>query len=206
MKTTQRIRVSVLGLVAVFLISFAAKSYASAVDMFLKIEDEKGKITKVAISNDGTFKTPPMKAGTYSWSWGVSQGIRESPTKASTGGTMIRESPTKASLGRESSAPSISEVVCSYEVQTAREASTGMATGKSATIAPRDPATGQASGKRQHKPITIRKEIDRSSGSPISNLGKIVVDEDCDGITGSVSFKSSDGKTMGMDDWSASTK
>jgi hypothetical protein len=193
MKTTQRIRVSMLGLVALFLISFAARSYASAVDMFLLIEDVKGKVTKVNIKDDGTFQTPPLKAGTYSFSWGVSQ-------------QGIRESPTKASSGREASAPSISEIVCSYELQTAREASTGMATGKSATIAPRDMATGQASGKRQHKPLTIRKEIDRSSGSPTSNLGKIVVDEDCDGITGSVSFKSTTGKTMGMDDWSSPTK
>jgi hypothetical protein len=193
MKATQRIRVSVLGLVALFLISFAAKSYASAVDMFLKIEDEKGKITKVAIKSDGTFQTPPLKAGTYSFSWGVSQ-------------QGIRESPTRGSAGRESSAPSISEIACSYEIQTAREASSGMASGKMATIAPRDMATGQASGKRQHKPLTIRKEIDRSSGSPSSDLGKIVVDEDCDGITGSVSFKSTDGKTMGMDDWSTQVK
>ena len=30
-------------------------------------------------------------------------------------------------------------------------------------ISPRDPATGQATGKRQHEPIVIQKEIDRSS-------------------------------------------
>lgn len=30
-------------------------------------------------------------------------------------------------------------------------------------ISPRDPATGQASGKRQHQPLVIVKELDRSS-------------------------------------------
>ena len=30
-------------------------------------------------------------------------------------------------------------------------------------VSPRDPATGQATGKREHKPIVILKEIDKSS-------------------------------------------
>ena len=63
----------------------------------------------------------------------------------------------------------------SSSVQTAREASSGMATGKEAigsqssgagagkVTAPRDMATGMASGKRMHKPFTITKEIDKAS-------------------------------------------
>jgi len=30
-------------------------------------------------------------------------------------------------------------------------------------LSPRDPATGQATGRRQHKPLTITKELDKSS-------------------------------------------
>lgn len=46
-------------------------------------------------------------------------------------------------------------------------------------ISPRDPATGQASGRRQHKPFVIRKELDKSSpllfkalvtGDPLSSV------------------------------------
>lgn len=42
----------------------------------------------------------------------------------------------------------------SFEVKTAREAGSGMATGK------RDAGSGMATGKRQHKPFVITKEID----------------------------------------------
>ncbi len=47
--------------------------------------------------------------------------------------------------------------------------------------APRDVATGQASGKRQHKPITISKEWD--ANTPMLILGQILVgDLDGDGV------------------------
>jgi type VI secretion system Hcp family effector len=92
---------------------------------------------------------------------------------------------------RESSAPSVSEVVVSVRggkptpaqtagqqgqaptapadsVRTAREQASAHATGKSmaqenSVKSPRDLATGQASGKRQHKPITIVKEWDAAT-------------------------------------------
>ncbi len=85
------------------------------------------------------------------------------------------------SHGRESSAPSVSEAVVKAPSngQThvaagdvngdghADLAATGSSNGqgqKSASIqSPRDTASGQASGKRQHKPVTIRKEVDAAS-------------------------------------------
>jgi hypothetical protein len=171
MKTTHRFRPLLVGLVSLFVVLIASKSFASAVDMFLKIEDEKGKVTKVPINQDGTFQTPPLKAGTYSWSWGVGRGIG---------------SPMGGSKDRESSAPSVSEkckITLTHEI-----------------VSPRDVSTGMATGKRQHKPMTITKELDRTA--PTLDLGSLVVDEDCDGIAGTVSFKTKGGKTMAVDDWS----
>jgi type VI protein secretion system component Hcp len=73
-----------------------------------------------------------------------------------------------AQADRESSAPSVSEVVVSKSASGAGagkanigSSSSGAGAGKVA--APRDIATGQASGKRMHKPFTITKEIDKSS-------------------------------------------
>jgi type VI secretion system secreted protein Hcp len=67
--------------------------------------------------------------------------------QASTAGSpsMVRESPTKASTGKTS----------------VRESPTLAST--SAIQSPRDIATGQASGKRMHKPLVITKEVDKSS-------------------------------------------
>lgn len=58
-------------------------------------------------------------------------------------------------------------------VATPRDAASGMATGKrqhepvrivkESDKSPRDTATGQASGKRQHKPITVTKQADKAS-------------------------------------------
>jgi len=73
-----------------------------------------------------------------------------------------------AQADRESSAPSVSEVVVTKSTSGAGagkanigSSSSGAGAGKVA--APRDIATGQASGKRMHKPFTITKEIDRAS-------------------------------------------
>lgn len=69
-----------------------------------------------------------------------------------------------AAADRESSQPSVSEL-------TLRKAGGGTVAAKSAKSgatsqsaqAPRDMATGQASGKRMHKPLVIMKEVDVAS-------------------------------------------
>jgi len=74
-----------------------------------------------------------------------------------------------AQADRESSAPSVSEVVVSKSASgagagkaTIGSATSGAGSGKAA-VAPRDAASGLATGKRMHKPFTITKEIDKSS-------------------------------------------
>ncbi len=73
---------------------------------------------------------------------------------------------------------------------TPREASSGMATGRSAAgataggvISPRDPASGLPTGKRMHKPFVITKELDKATpllmgitveGGTVADLGGVL--------------------------------
>jgi len=86
---------------------------------------------------------------------------------------------------------------------------------------PRDAATGQASGKRMHKPFNITKEFDRSSAGggakvhwdpPRKGAGKIEKDQDVpqsarggkwDVKNATGGRAAADGKTMAVDDWHA---
>ena len=101
--------------------------------------------------------------------------VRESPSKASLGKTQVRagdvngdgttavrESPSKASLGKTQ--VRAGDVDSDGKVDQAaghgpRQTTSQDGTFKTApdTKAPRDLATGQASGKRQHEPVTITK-------------------------------------------------
>lgn len=88
-------------------------------------------VQQVSASDNGQseLRESPSKA-----SLGKTE-VRESPSKPSSGGTtMVRESPSKASLGKTS--------VAAGDVD-----GDGRADG---VKSPRDAATGQASGKRQH--------------------------------------------------------
>jgi Type VI secretion system effector, Hcp len=77
-----------------------------------------------------------------------------------------------AQADRESSAPSVSEMSASHTVTPPREPASGQASGKM-TVAPsasassvstaREASSGMATGKRMHKPFTITKEIDKAS-------------------------------------------
>jgi type VI secretion system Hcp family effector len=66
---------------------------------------------------------------------------------------------SEAQADRESSQPSVSEVTASKEA--IGSSSSGAGSGK--VTAPRDAATGLATGRRMHKPFTITKEVDSAS-------------------------------------------
>lgn len=184
-------RILTMSLVALVTLFFAGKTFASF-NAYLQITDEKGTITKVDVAKDGSFTTPPLKEGRVKvqFFWDRSG----SSAKGAKSASLNVSATPGGSAARESSAPSVSEIVCTYEVK-----------------APRDVATGQASGKRQHKPITITKEWGASTpqlaktSSPSVVVGDVTVDEDCDGITGKISFKATNGKTMVYDDWISSS-
>ncbi len=198
MKTS--LRILTMSLVALVAFTFASKTFAVSM-AFQKITwtNSEGKATEVTVDENGHFKTPPMPAGkyTYSWSliskptgssakfWGVGRGI-SSPM----GGSTDREASAPSvseitqSSNREASVPSVSEVVVSHEI-----------------ISPRDPASGLPTGKRMHKPFVITKELDKSTPLLSTSLGTFVVDADCDGITGSVSFKDASGNKIDRSMW-----
>jgi len=116
---------------------------------YIKISSTKGPV-------DGSSKDPAYKG----WS-----AIRNAV-----------DVPTPQDVARESSQSAVSEVVVTRpqtsvqvpgKVGMPRESSSGMSSGRTAatqaTESPRDLATGQSSGKRMHKPITITKEVDSAS-------------------------------------------
>ena len=183
------IRIGMMSLIALFVMSSASKAF-DHVDAFLYIKDSNGKETKVVINHDGTFQTPALPVGTYSFSWGVGRGI---------------SSPTGGSADRESSAPSVSEIAIrksgdgpqesvsmnytkiemSYEVQGAREASSGLAT-----------------GRRIHQPLSITKEIDMSSPKLMTDLGLVVIDSKGETVSGTV-WGLGKGNKSAADAWDA---
>ena len=170
----------ILAAIAVMTV-ISAKTFASF-NAYLYIEDAKGQVTKVSVNNDGSFKTPALAQGTYLVKFGIGRGI---------------SSPTGGTKDRESSAPSVSEITVTCNIQSPRDASSGM-----------------ASGNRMHKPITITKQIDKTTPSLASgpgddmpkesitfSFGKIIIDINNNGITGAVGMKSKEGKTVAIDDW-----
>jgi len=179
MKTSLRIHTITMSLVALVVFGFASTTIAKSFP-FQKIEwkNSDGTVTSASVDENGHFKTPALKAGSYTYSWSLISRPMGSNAAVFGVGRGI-SSPTGGSADRESSAPSVSEVVVSYEIQ-----------------APRDVATGLPTGKRMHKPFVITKELDRSTPLLSTALGVADVDVDCDGITGTVSFKSSSGQSM----------
>lgn len=121
---------------------FAARS----ADMYLKIEDLKGE-ARIVRCPDGACSVTGLAAGKY-----------------------------MVSVCDANGADVKMETALTYTVLTAREAGSGMATGKmvsptasgaatngAAVTVPRDMATGQASGKRMHKPMTLTMQWDRTA-------------------------------------------
>jgi len=75
-----------------------------------------------------------------------------------------------AMADREASAPSVSELAVrkagGSQAQTVGSATAGAGAGKATlatTAPPRDTSSGMATGKRQHKPLVIVKEVDKAS-------------------------------------------
>lgn len=92
-------------------------------------------------------------------------GVRESPTKASSGQTTapratddaarLRESPSKASLGQRESPSKPTTQVTAGDVN--GDGRADKTASQSSVQSPRDSSTGMASGKRQHGSISVTK-------------------------------------------------
>ena len=162
---------------AILVVSLATKAFASA-DYFLEFKDEKsGKVTKVRLADDGSFESPALSAGTYVCSW--SFGASNPSSVGSSGGMSSGRAIGTYSDGTIRPVVSPTTVVLTYSVQTAREASSGMAT-----------------GRRQYAPLTIRKQYDKSSPQ-LYNFEKITVDNG-DKISGKLELQDATGKACSM--------
>ncbi|MEP7234917.1 MAG: hypothetical protein ABI778_06445 [Ignavibacteriota bacterium] len=171
--TTRRMMLSLIALVVIL---FASKSFA-AVNMYLEITDNDGKITKVTVSKDGSFTSPTLKKGVYSFSWGVS-GAASSVVVDGRGSTPEDQA---------KHANKIESIAISHDI-----------------ISPRDPASGLPTGKRMHKPFTLTLSLsERLLPTVNKKLGSITIDVDGSTLTGNVEMKDHSGKVMAMDDWHA---
>jgi len=128
----------IIALVAVVgMFATARLAFASAADYYLEIKGEKQGVFKGEGNGGLTGRIP---ASQFSYIGSQSSGAGAGKATAQT-----------VTTAREASSG----------MATGREAQTGKATGNAA--APRDVATGQMSGKRQHSDITIVKYVGESS-------------------------------------------
>ena len=191
MKTSLRIRTITMSLVALVAFGFASRTFA-AVNAYLYIEDAKGQITKVAVSNDGSFTSPSLKQGTYTFSWSLvskpagSQAALSNPSSGSPTTLVAGHSISSGGDRPQESIPfNFTKIEMKYEI-----------------VSPRDAQSGLPTGKRMHKPFVITKETDKSSPVLYTKLGVVVVDMDNDGISGKIATWDAKGNKSSMDDWS----
>ena len=70
-------------------------------------------------------------------------------------------------------------------------------------VAPNDHNSGATTGKRQHSPVTIVREVDKASPKMMTNLGTIVIDAKGETVSGTVAGITKDGNKTSMDSWDA---
>lgn len=185
MKTFNSIRIGMMSIVA--LLAIASSIYAHTIDACLYIDDSTGKRTTVKINHDGTFQTPPLAAGTYSFSWGVGRSLMGgSGSSSSSGGASDRSVSSGGDRPQESIKWTFLKIEWTYEVKN-----------------PRDAGSGLPTGKRMHKPITITKEIDKASPKLMTALGTITIDTKGETISGTVMGIAKNGNKAAMDSWDA---
>ena len=186
MKSSKSIRIGMMSVIALVAFGFASKAMA-AVDTYLWFKASDGKVTRVLINHDGTFHTPPLAAGTYSFSWGVARPVK-------TGG----------SADRESSSPSVSELTSRKAGERPHESISLNFTKIEWTYqvqTPVDVAHGAVTHRRQHGLLTVTKEIDKASPKLMTNLGTVVIDQKGESVSGSIMGMSKGGGKSAADAW-----
>lgn len=180
MKTFKCFRIGMIGIVTLIVLGYSSRAMA-AIDAFLIFTDSSGKATKVQVKPDGSFTTSALHAGTYRWSFvamqsGAATGANGSTGKMSSSG----DNPT------ESLTLNFTKITISYTV-----------------VAPIDHNSGATTGKRQHSPVTIVREVDKASPKMMTNLGTIVIDAKGETVSGTVAGITKDGNKTSMDSWDA---
>ena len=184
MKTSSRIRLITMSLLALAAFGFVSRSFA-AVNMYLEITAEDGKITKVDVAKDGTFSSPVLSVGR------VKVQFHWDRSPATDNGVVVDgRGLTPDDQNRRNN--KIEAISFNYEI-----------------MSPRDAATGQASGKRQHTPpiiIKLNSSSERLLPTVNKKVGTISIDEPGVHITGRIEMQDSNGKAIGIDDWTVPSK
>ncbi|HET9137098.1 MAG TPA: type VI secretion system tube protein Hcp [Candidatus Kapabacteria bacterium] len=151
-------RLSLILAVVLMAFSITSTTYAAS-DYYLKIEGIKGERARIVKCPNGACKLDGIAPGTLT------------VTVCDASGKPLTTNNFSLDM--------------TFTVQSSRDVATGMATGKTATVSstgtasPRDAASGLATGKRQHSPIRITKEIDKSS--PLTKVATPT--QDCDDVS-----------------------
>ncbi|MFI5201288.1 MAG: type VI secretion system tube protein Hcp [Candidatus Kapaibacterium sp.] len=182
MKSSKHIRIGMMSVIALVAFGFASNAMA-AVDAYLWFKASDGKVTKVKINHDGTFQTPPLAPGTYSVSWGLTQAGGQAVHDQYKGG-VDRSVSSGGDRPQESIHLTFQKIEWTYQVQSPRDAGSGMST-----------------GRRMHKPITITKEVDMASPKLMTALGTVVIEANGETISGTVSGVYKNGGKSAADAW-----
>lgn len=150
---------------AVVVLLFSSKTFAyNFFDVFLELTNDKGHVTKFKVAQDGSFSGLAGTAGSYACSV-----------------AFVVKPGAKTEHLRDGAVTTPTTVVLNYQL-TARDAASGMAT-----------------GKRQYAPAIFRKQIDKASPM-LCRFEKIMI-ENGDKINGKIELLLADGKTAGADSW-----
>ena len=176
-----------MSIVALIAFSYASRAVA-AVDAFIIFTASDGKITKVKIHHDGSFSTSALAAGTYRWSFGATQSKPSSAVASSNSKTGGVTSSSGGDRPTESITLNFTKITMTYTI--------------ASVASPKDAASGLSSGKRQHTPVTIVREVDKASPKMMTALGTVVIDANGETLSGTVTPLNKDGGKSATDDWS----
>ena len=136
---------------AVLLLLVVAANVFAAADIYLKIEGIPGESkARIIRCPDGSCTTDDVPAGDFTVT--VCDAKGNPLTSHENYKLTVQFNPKEVTISKSSSS----------STRTSTTSTTATATG-SDIVSPRDAASGQASGKRQHKPVKIVKEWDANT-------------------------------------------
>ncbi len=152
MKNTHRIHITA-SLVVLLLGVLATANAFAAVDYYLKIDDKHGK-SQIVRCPDGSCSVDNLVPGDYTAS------VVDANGKAWLPGNF------KIELGlvcRKAGKDQQEYLAAPLDAQSGQASGKQAATTTGSVTSPRDAASGLPTGKRMHKPLTITKELDKTT-------------------------------------------
>lgn len=150
MKTTRNFRTLFTATLALALGLIAHTTAFAASDYLLEIDGVKGKQTIPLNDNSTEITLQDLPAGNYKFT------IKQRNGAPVEGSGQVTINVQAADVNGDGAAEARKTLVLPHVLESSGRAASDIKS-------PRDVATGQASGKRQHQPITFSKRIDKAS-------------------------------------------